>query len=155
ARSHLTLGRITGILEQLGVPLLYLGDLFERPEVRDLLALLSIDAELGGIGLLRVAALPAYGVPKPDVLALITWSRENKEPIFEALKRVDEIETLTAPGRQGFKRLGAELDGLRRASPWVLLTTWLFERSDYLHRLLGGNPTIAQQKMIALYHLLK
>jgi superfamily I DNA/RNA helicase/Zn-dependent peptidase ImmA (M78 family) len=155
ARSHLTLGRITSILEQLGVPLLYLGDLFERPEVRDLLSLVSIDAELGGIGLLRVAALPDYGVPKSDVLALIAWSRENKEAIFEALKRADEVEALTAAGREGLKRLGAELDGLQRASPWVLLTTWLFERSYCLRRLLGGNPTIAQQKLIAIYQLLK
>jgi DNA helicase-2/ATP-dependent DNA helicase PcrA len=155
ARSHLTLGRITGILEQLGVPLLYLGDLFERPEVRDLLSLVSIDAEWGGIGLLRVAALPDYGVPKSDVLALIAWSREHKEAIFEALKRADEIEGLTAGGCEGLKRLGAELDGLQRAPPWVLLTTWLFERSNYLHRVLEGNATTARQKLIAIYQLLK
>lgn len=155
ARSHLTLGRITGILEQLGVPLLYLGDLFERPEVRDLLSLVSIDAELGGIGLLRVASLPDYGVPAPDVLALLAYARENKEAIFEALKRADEIEALTAVGRTGLKRLGTELDGLQRASPWVLLTTWLFERSDYLRRLLSGDAALAQQKSIAIYQLLK
>ena len=51
--------------------------------------------------------------------------------------------------------MGAELDGLQHASPWVLLTTWLFERGDYLRRLLDGNPTIAQQKLIAIYQLLK
>lgn len=155
ARSHLTLGRITGVLEQLGVPLLYLGDLFERSEVRDLLALLSIDAELGGLGLIRVAALPGYAVPKADVLALITWSREQMEPIFEALKRADEIEAVTSEGRLGLKRLGAELDGLQRASPRALLFTWLFERSDYLTRLSAGGGTAAQQKMIAIYQLLK
>ena len=155
ARSHLTLARITGILEQLGVPLLYLGDLFERPEVRDLLSLVSIDVELGGIGLLRVAALSDYNVSKSDVLALIAWSREHEEPIFEALKRADEIETLTAEGREGLKQLGSELDGLQRASPWVLLITWLFDRSNYLRRLLEGNATIAQQKLIAIYQLLK
>lgn len=155
ARSHLTLGRITGILEQLGVPLLYLGDLFERSEVRDLLSLASIDAELGGIGLVRVAALPDYAVPKADVLTLIAWARENKEGDFEALKRADEIEGLSEAGRAGFKRLGGELDGLQRASTWVLLTTWLFERSNYLHRMLAGDRRIAQQKLIALYQLLK
>jgi DNA helicase-2/ATP-dependent DNA helicase PcrA len=155
ARSHLTLGRITGILEQLGVPLLYLGDLFERPEVRDLLSLVSIDAELGGIGLVRVAALPDYAVPKSDVLSLIAWSRENRQPIFETLKRADEIDGLTAAGREGLKRLGAELDGLQRASPWVLLTTWLFERGGYLRRVMDSNATIAQQKLIAIYQLLK
>ena len=64
ARSHLTLARITGILEQLGIPLLYLGDLFERPEIRDLLSLVALDAEFGNIGLVRVAALPEYQVPR-------------------------------------------------------------------------------------------
>ena len=155
ARSHLTLGRITSILEQLGVPLLYLGDLFERSEIRDLLSLLGIDAELGGLGLLRVAALPGYAVQKPDILALITWSREQQGPIFEALKRTDEIETLTPTGRLGLKRLGIELDGLQRASPWVLLTNWLFERSEYLRLLSTDSGTIAQQRMIAIYQLLK
>ena len=57
--------------------------------------------------------------------------------------------------REGLKRLGSELDGLQRASPWVLLTTWLFKRSNYLRRLLEGNATIAQQKLIAIYQLLK
>ena len=61
ARTHLTLARITGILERLGVPLLYLGDLFERDEIRTLLSLVTIDAEYGGIGLIRVAQLPQYG----------------------------------------------------------------------------------------------
>ncbi|MDA4848781.1 ATP-dependent helicase [Hoeflea poritis] len=155
ARSHLTLARITGILEQIGVPLLYLGDLFERPEIRDLLSLVSIDAEPGGIGLIRLAALPQYGVERSDILALTAWSRKNKLPIFESLERTEEIESLSQSGREGLHRLGAELKGLQHASPWVLLTTWLFERSNYLQRLLGGNHTIAQQQLIAIYQLLK
>jgi DNA helicase-2/ATP-dependent DNA helicase PcrA len=75
--------------------------------------------------------------------------------IAQALKRADEIEGLSDAGRPGFKKLGAELDGLQRASPWVLLTTWLFERSSYLHRMLTGDAGIAQQKLIAIYQLLK
>ena len=34
-RSHTNLGRVAAELERLGVPVLYLGNLFERPEVRD------------------------------------------------------------------------------------------------------------------------
>ena len=40
-RSHTYLGRVAAKLEDLGVPVLYLGNLFERPEVRDMLSLLS------------------------------------------------------------------------------------------------------------------
>jgi len=155
ARSHLTLARITGVLEQLGVPLLYLGDLFERPEIRDLLSLVSLDAELGAIGLVRVAGLSDYRVPKTDVLVLIAWSRENRTSVFEALTRAGEIEGLSQNGCHGLVKLGSELKGLERASPWTLLTTWLFERSDYLGHVLAGNHTIAQQQLVAIYQLLK
>ncbi|TSA02997.1 MAG: ImmA/IrrE family metallo-endopeptidase, partial [Planctomycetaceae bacterium] len=156
ARSHLTLARITGVLEQLGVPLLYLGDLFERPEIRDLLSLIGLDAEYGGIGLVRVVVMPEYGASREDALALIRWAKDNRVSIFDALKQVSSIEGLTAPGRNGLAKLGTQLDGLGFAtSPWVLLTTWLFERSDYLRPLLLASDIRSQQKLVAIYHLLK
>ena len=77
ARSHLTLARITAVLEQLGVPLLYLGDLFERPEIRDLLSVIGLGAEFGDVGLARVAALPEYQVPRKESLELSRWAQDN------------------------------------------------------------------------------
>jgi DNA helicase-2/ATP-dependent DNA helicase PcrA len=155
ARSHLTLARITGVLEQLGVPLLYLGDLFERKEIRDLLSLVALDAEFGGIGLVRLGALPEYQVPREDALTLIHWTQANRTPIFDALNRVSQIAGLSEQGRTGLTKLGLQLQGLSKASPWTLLTTWLFERSDYLRPMLNGNHTIAQQQLVAIYQLLK
>lgn len=156
ARSHLTLARITGVLEALGVPLLYLGDLFEREEIRDLLALISIDAEPGGIGLVRVAQLREYAAPKADALAVIKWAEGNDLRILEALGRLAEIPDLTPQGRSGLSRLAQQLDGFeRRTSPWGLLISWLFERSAYLQPLLAANDAKSQQKLIAIYQLLK
>lgn len=68
-RSHTDLARISAILEQEDIPVLYLGDLFERPEVRDLLALLSLVCEGNGQVLLRVANFPEYRIPQFDVLS--------------------------------------------------------------------------------------
>src|SRR5262249_26212474 len=137
-RSHLTLGRVTHILEKLGLPLLYLGDLFEREEIRDLLSLVAIDAEFGGIGLTRVASLPEYDVARDDSIRLIQWAREKDISICDALKRTSEIEGLSTSGAQGLAKLGKHLDGTgRHTSPWTLLTLWLFERSDYLRQLLN------------------
>jgi DNA helicase-2/ATP-dependent DNA helicase PcrA len=155
ARTHLTLARITGVLEPLGVPLLYLGDLFERKEIRDLLSLVALDAEFGGIGLVRVAALPEYQVPREDALALIRWTQAHSVGIFDGLERLSEIQALSASGRVGLQKLGSQLQGLSKASPWTLLTTWLFERSDYLRPMLSGNHTISQQQLVAIYQLLK
>ena len=126
ARSHLTLARITGILEQLGVPLLYLGDLFERPEIRDLLSLVALDAEFGNVGLVRVAALPEYNVPRQDSLSLVRWAYVHHVSVFEALIRCNEVDGLSEPGRIGLTKLGSQLKGLDKASPLGLLTTMAF-----------------------------
>ncbi len=155
ARTHLTLARITDLLEKLGVPLLYLGDLFERDEIRNLLSLAALDAEYGGIGLVRVATLPEYRATRADALAVIRWSKAQDVPIFETLKRVSEVEGLSAEGRVGLSKLGVELDGLAYASPWKLLTTWLFERSDHLRPLVLAQDVSSQQKLVAIYHFLK
>jgi DNA helicase-2/ATP-dependent DNA helicase PcrA len=71
ARTHLSLARFAKHLEADGVPILYLGDLFERPEIRDLLSLVSIGAEPGIAGLVRVAQFPEYGATRADALAII------------------------------------------------------------------------------------
>ncbi len=155
ARTHLTLARVTGILEQLGVPLLYLGDLFERSEIRDLLSLVALGAETGNVGLVRVAALPEYQVTRDDALGVIRWAAANTIPIYEALGRLAEFDGVSDGGRAGLARLGNQLQGLGNASPWTLLTSWLFERSDYLRPLLLAGDAKAQQKLIAIYHLLK
>ena len=84
ARTHGALDRIGHYLERLGVPLLHIGDLFARDEVRDLLALLSIDAEPGGVGLLRLAALPVYAIPRSDALEVIRWAAVQKLSIVRA-----------------------------------------------------------------------
>lgn len=155
ARTHLTLARVTGPLEAMNVPLLYLGDLFERAEIRDLLSLLALDAERGAVGLARVAALPEYAVSRVDVLTLIEWGRTHDVSAFEALSRVGEVPGLSAAGSEGLTRLAEQLEGLRRASPWKMLTTWLFERSGYLRPILLRQDPAAQQQLIAIYQFLK
>lgn len=155
ARTHLTLARITGALEHLDVPLLYLGDLFERKEIRDLLSLIALDSEHGNIGLARIAALPEYGVAREDAIKCRHWAEVSKVSIIEALGRVAEIPDINADGRVGLARLGNQLKGLEQAPPWIYLTTWLFERSSYLRPLLEANDAASRQKLIAIYQLLK
>jgi hypothetical protein len=155
ARTHLTLARLTGPLEAMNVPLLYLGDLFERSEIRDLLSLIALDAERGAVGLARVAALPEYAVPRTDVIAFVEWGRANNAGVFDTFARLAEIPGLSAAGRAGLTVLAAQLVGLRRASPWTMLTTWLFERSNYLLPILTRQDPAAQQQLVAIYQFLK
>lgn len=155
ARSHLTLSRVTNELERLGVPLLYLGDLFERQDIRDLLSLLAIDAEHGAVGLPRVLALTPYLVAEDEALLFMKWAKECQLPVFDALHRASEVPGLTPRAVRGLQKLGSELAGLNNSSPWTMLTTWLLDRSSYLEPLLHEDSASARQKLVAIYQLLK
>lgn len=155
-RSHATLERLALHLERAGVPVLYLGDLFERPEIRDLLSLLSLACHGDGRGLLRVARFPEYRAPLADVRALLAAAAERDAAFPGAMELADDLEGLSARGREGFRRLTAHLDQLCYGTEaWGLLVRYLFDRSGYLTPLLADESTAGQQQRLALYQFLQ
>lgn len=156
ARSHLTLARICGPLESMGVPLLYLGDVFERDEIRDLQSLIALDAELGGVGLLRVARFPEYAVPRGDAIKVLSHVGATGLTVFQALNDLGSIAGLSDAGKNGLGLLATHLRGMGPAtSPWSMLSTYLVERSKYLDPLIAANDSKSQQCLIAIYQFLK
>lgn len=156
ARSHTTLARLARHLEQAGVPCLYFGDFFERPEIRDLLALLSLAAGITGIGLVRIAQLPQYAVPATDVMTLFAWRKQNDIPMLEVIRRLEEIEGLSADGRRGFERLRDDLRQVDfKMSAHRFLLLHLFRDSAHLQTLLADATVAGQQRRLAIYQLLQ
>ena len=120
ARTHGVLSTLAAHFERVGVPALYFGDFFERPEVRDLLSLVSVAGERDGIGLLRVAQFPRYATPVPDVLEMFRFRQEANITMLAALKRTSEA-SLSAEGRAGLQRLADDLASVDfRTSPHAL-----------------------------------
>ena len=154
-RSHTYLGRVGAELERVGVPVLYLGNLFERPEVRDMLSLLSLTCEPDGRGLVRVARFPEYDIPLNDVLSLLELARDRGVPFPAALGLAEIAETMSMQGKKKLALLASHLDGMRHVKPWTLLARYLFERSRYLDCLLGDQSVVGQQRLFALYQLLQ
>jgi superfamily I DNA/RNA helicase len=156
ARTHLSLARLAKHLEGDGFPILYLGDLFERREIRDLLSLVSMGAEPGGGGLVRVAQFPEYRATRTDALAVIGEGDRSGESVIAVLARAGSLSGLTAQGREGLARLAAHLEGVEpQTSAWRLLTSYLFERSDYLRPMIEKDDVPSQQVLVAIYQLLK
>ena len=149
------LGRVGAELEDLGVPVLYLGNLFERPEVRDMLSLLSLACERDGRGLVRVARFPEYEVPLDDVLALLELASERSVPFPDALELAGTSTAISTQGRDGLALLARHLDGMRHVRPWTLLTRYIFERSRYLDTFLSDQSVVGQQRLLALYQFLQ
>lgn len=154
-REHDSLSRVSAALEQAGIPVLYLGNFFERPEIRDLLCIISMTCEPDGRALFRLAHFKEYGFSFSDVQALTTYAYALKSPFPEALKFVSDAEKLTGGGRIKLQRLAEHFSSFHFGSnPWTVLVQYLFVKSNYL-RLLAAEDTIqAQQKRLAIYQFL-
>lgn len=155
-RSHTTLARIGEILERAGVPILYLGDVFERSEVRDMLALLSLACEGDGRGMIRVARFPEYKIPLADVLVLRTFAQDQHVPFPRALSLAEEAPGITPVGRAGLALLAQHLDDLcYGTTAWTFVVRYLLERSNYLRALLADSSMTAQQQRFAIFQLIQ
>jgi len=155
-RSHTSLARLATQLEKSGIPVLYLGDIFERPEVRDLLALVSLACEPNGQGLLRVAGFPEYAVPQADILALLRLARDRRMPFPAALALAIEDSDISEAGRVGLARLAQHLDGIVYSTgAATFLSQYLFECSTYLQQVLTDDTLTGQQHRMALYQFLQ
>ena len=116
-RSHTYLARFALRLESLGIPVLYLSDLFERAEIRDLLALISFTCEPKRGGLLRVAAFPEYGIPLQDVRVVLGFAAAEDIYPLQAIVRIDEIGGVTEAGRRGLALLKSHLGFVQPGTP--------------------------------------
>jgi superfamily I DNA/RNA helicase len=155
ARSNGILGRVGDELEARGIPVLYLGPLFDRPEIRDLLSLLAI---VGGADapLLRVAGFPEYGVPLDDVVKLLGIARETKRPVTELIVDAETLAVLSVPARMGLERLGNHLQGFHAGhTPWFILMEYLFERSGYVVHLTAGQTPRDEMRRVAVRQLVE
>lgn len=155
ARTHGVLSTLTAHFERAGVPALYFGDFFERPEVRDLLSLVSVAGERDGVGLLRVAQFPRYATPVPDILEMFRFREEADITMLAALKRSSEA-SLSAEGRAGLQLLADDLADVDfNTSPHALISGFLFGKPGAIYGAsLAGNDVAAQQRQLAVYQLL-
>ena len=155
ARSHTTLVRLAKHLEDGGIPCLYFGNYFERPEIRDLLSLLSVVAEKPGLGLFRIAQFPQYAVPFTDLEALSEWRRANEISMLDALGRLDEVP-LSEEARVTLKGLTSDLGAVEFATrPHAFLLRFIFRDGTYLKAILDDSSVQAQQQRLAIYQLLQ
>lgn len=156
ARSHTVLSRLADHFEKTGIPALYFGDFFERPEIRDMLSLLSVVSEGEGIGLFRVGRWPRYAVLPLDLQTVLHWVRDNKTSMLKALRALDLVPGLSEAGRSGLQRLADDVGTVQfTTSPHTFLAEYLFNRGGVLVAAFEGDAIDAQQRRLAIYQLLQ
>ena len=142
-------------LERLGIPVLFLGSLFERPEVKDLFALLSILTDRRAMGLVRIACWTEFQMPIADVWAVLDYLRNNQGIPDEWLRAPNRIPGLSGQGRAALTKLSAALDCFDQgASPWAVLATLLLDRTRTAAEIAGSDDVADQMRGCAIWQLM-
>lgn len=151
------LSRLGHDLERLGIPVLFLGSLFERPEVKALLAFLSLLTDRRAMGLVGVASGPDFPMTLGDVAAVLDHLRDSDTARAVASWRNDPgaIPGLSPDGRATLTALARALDGFDRDDrPWTVLATLLLDRTRMAARIASASGTAERTRGIAIWQLL-
>jgi DNA helicase-2/ATP-dependent DNA helicase PcrA len=157
-RGNAAVDEITHALEASGIPVLRLGNLLERHEVRDLLSLLSLATDTTGSGLIRIGAFPRYRLTLDDVRIVAGALRSSEgRTVLDELGRLATAEGLSDAGREGLENLRKDLAGFSPAmSPWEFLTTYMLERTRWAADIAAAGPGIAaEMRRLAVWNLME
>ena len=139
-------------LERAGVPVLFLGSLFERTEIKDLVAVLLLLVDRRAMGLIRTACWPEFAMTLEDAVR-----------VFERLRGADVqpgawrqgAPDVTPAGRAALAALSTALDGFDATSqPWTVLATLLLDRSRLAARIASSTSVPDQAQGIAIWQFM-
>jgi superfamily I DNA/RNA helicase len=149
------LGRFAEGLERLGIPVLYLGSLFERDEIKDLLSLLSILVDRRAMGLLRVAAMDAYAVPLADVALVLSHLKQRDCEPVKWVEALDALPEMSAAGRDGLRCIARLLGGFEmHANPWAILCEVLLDRTRMAAEIAAAMDVRARSRGVAIWQFM-
>jgi DNA helicase II / ATP-dependent DNA helicase PcrA len=155
-RTHSQLNKIAAVLSRKGIPIFHLGEIFERDEVRDLLALLDLKFSTDGHSLIRVAAFPEYRIPIADARKIISWQTENSQTFIDALADDRLTADLSAEGKTGALSLAKHLSAHpKEISAWGFLSKYIFTESEFLKALFTTDDVNNQSRRLAIYQFLR
>lgn len=153
ASQHDACGAAARALNAVGVPALHLGDIFQRPEIKDLLALLQLFIDHSGAGLLRVSKLAGPGIPAADVDVLLAWHKANRPRPLSWLKSPPPgISTAGTAAIRQWSETFKDLDS--SDSPWEVICSLLLDRAQILRPYLTGNGILDITRRLALWQFI-
>jgi len=142
-------------LERLGIPVLFLGSLFERPEVRDLFAILGTLTDRRATGLVRVACWPEFEMSIADVARVIEFYRTNEVTAGRWIPNAHKVPELSSVGVNALKKLGTALSGFdEKSQPWDVLAKLLLDRARIAAGIAQSKNLKERTRGIAIWQLM-
>ncbi len=154
-RSNRRLNEIASALETRGIPVLHLGSLFERNEVRDLLALLSLAVDPFGDALIRIGAMPRYNLSLQDVFNVSRHIRTQDQPALSCLGALSTIEGVSKESANSLNLLAKDFQGISaNISAWDLVSIYLLDRTDLARQLALATTVTDRMRAVAIWQFL-
>lgn len=153
--SNSRLATIAVELEQRGIPVLHLGSLFERDEIKDLLSLLSLLTDKKALGLIRMENLSSVSFPLEDLQIISKVIRDSDSSSVEWLGLSDKMSGLSDAGHKALLEISRLLDGFKKTdSPWTVLATLIIDRLRLAERIALSDNLKDKMQGIAIWQLL-
>jgi superfamily I DNA/RNA helicase/Zn-dependent peptidase ImmA (M78 family) len=152
-RTHAQAAQLAGKLAVLGVPVLYVGDLIDRPEIKDLLCLIDLFAPRGSGGASLLTRIGRLCGKLRDERALIAWAKELPDEGLCLADRILKDET----ARAGEPELCALLEcvGAERTAE-AIVSRFLFDAPAFLSAVESdSNPVSAAVTRLSLRRILE
>ena len=149
------LAKFGAALESLGIPVLHLGSIFERPEIKDLLSLLSILVDGRAMGIIRSAAMPQFRMGIEDAAHIVQQLAAENGPAPGWMRNSKQFPELTSSGRSALGKMSQAMEGFSADSyPWDVLATLLLDRTRIAADLASNSAISARAKGIAIWQLM-
>lgn len=147
------LARIGEDLERRGIPVLFLGSLFERPEIKDLLSWLTLLVDRRAMGLVRQRAPRPLNLDLADAHIVISGLRAaDAKPLAWKDMTFDGVSAL---GQESLGRIASVLEGFGPdAQPWAVLTRLLLDRTRIVADLASTDTVAARAQSAAIWQFM-
>lgn len=153
--SNSRLSEIAEGLEARGIPVLHLGSLFERPEIKDLLVLLSMLTDPHAVGLIRTATMPNHHLSLQDVTQIIETLRENNATALDWAQAHTKLPSIEADSKAALTRIANLFAGLSpKSSPWMILVRWVIDDLGMAKSLYLARDSRSRIQGLALWQFL-
>jgi superfamily I DNA/RNA helicase/Zn-dependent peptidase ImmA (M78 family) len=153
--SNARLNAIAEGLEARGIPALHLGSLFERPEIKDLLALLSLVTDPRAAAMVRVATMARHQMPLQDVMRVIEHLRAANPASLRWAAMHAEVDGLAGGSREALARLSTRFAGASASTnPWSLLAGWTIDDLGLAKTLYQTGDARSRMQGLAIWQFL-
>lgn len=153
--SNARLNEIAEGLQARGIPVLHLGSLFERSEVKNLLAMLSLLGDPYAMGLARMTTMPSFSIPLQDVMNLVATLRERGVAALDWRQSKHWPADLAETSRSALARAAALFEGVNpMGKPWQILASWVIDRLGQAKLLYQAGDAKSRTQAMALWQFL-